>query len=83
VIFYLQTALAGVAFIGAYFLLPETIHRKKSDDLVGLPFKKKASALWGMLNPWRVVRLYKYPNLIVVSLVSFSFLKYLPASSYL
>jgi len=72
VIFYLQTALAGAALIGAYFLLPETAHRMKSDDLVGLPFNAKAKALWGMSNPWRVVRLYKYPNLIVVALASSS-----------
>ena len=72
VIFYLQTALAGVALFGAYFLLPETIHRKKADDLVGLPFKKKARVLWGMTNPWRVIRLYKYPNLIMVALASSS-----------
>lgn len=72
VIFFLQTALAGVAFVGAYFLLPETIHRKKSDDLVGLPLKRKAAVLWKMTNPWRVVRLYKYPNLIVVALASSS-----------
>jgi len=72
VIFYLQTALAGIALMGAYFLLPETIHHKKSDDLVGLPFKKKAAVLWGMLNPWRVIRLYKYPNLIMVATASSS-----------
>ncbi|KAF4629169.1 hypothetical protein G7Y89_g8974 [Cudoniella acicularis] len=72
VIFYLQTALAGVATIGAYFLLPETIHHKKSDDLIGLPFNAKAKVLWGMLNPWRVIKLYKYPNLIMVALASSS-----------
>lgn len=72
VIFFLQTALAGVALIGAYFLLPETIHRKKSDDLVGLTWKKKARVLWSMTNPWRVIRLYKYPNLIMVALASSS-----------
>jgi MFS family permease len=71
-IFYLQTALAGVAVIGAFFLLPETSHHMKSDELVGLPLKKKAGILWGMLNPWRVVRLYKYPNLIMVALASSS-----------
>lgn len=71
-IFYLQTALAGVATIGAFFLLPETSHHKKSDDLVGLPLKKKAHILWGMLNPWRVFKLYKYPNLIMVALASSS-----------
>ncbi|KAH6674340.1 major facilitator superfamily domain-containing protein [Halenospora varia] len=72
VIFYLQTALAGVAAVGAYFLLPETIHHKKSDDLVGLSFAAKSRVLWSMLNPWRVVRLYKYPNLIMVALASSS-----------
>lgn len=70
VIFYLQTALAGLALVGAYFLLPETAHRLKVDELVGLPFKKKAGVLTGMLNPWRVVKLYRYPNLIMVSLAS-------------
>lgn len=72
VIFYLQTALAGVAFIGAYFLLPETAHRRKMDELVGMPVKKKASVLASMLNPWRVLRLYIYPNLIMVSLAASS-----------
>ncbi|XMA12925.1 hypothetical protein WAI453_005716 [Rhynchosporium graminicola] len=72
VIFYLQTALAGVALVGAYFLLPETAHHMKSDDLVGLPLKTKARVLGGMLNPWRVLRLYKYPNLIMVALASSS-----------
>lgn len=72
VIFYLQTALAGVALIGAYFLLPETAHRMKKDELVGLPTKAKISVLSKMLNPWRVVRLYRYPNLIMVALASSS-----------
>jgi len=63
-----------MATIGAYFLLPETIHRKKSDDLVGLPFKKKASVLWGMCNPLRVIKLFRYPNLILVALASSSLL---------
>lgn len=71
-IFYLQTALAGVAAVGAFFLLPETAHHIKSDELVGLPTKKKVAILWGMLNPWRVVRLYRYPNLIMVALASSS-----------
>ncbi|PQE04811.1 hypothetical protein CJF30_00004592 [Rutstroemia sp. NJR-2017a BBW] len=77
VIFWLQTALAGCAVIGAWFLLPETIHRKKSDDLVGLGWRKKAEVLWGMLNPWRVVRLYRYPNLIMVALASSSLIRYI------
>lgn len=72
VIFYLQTALAGVALVGAYFVLPETAHHMKKDDMVGLPLKAKARFLWRMLNPWRVLRLYKYPNLIMAALASSS-----------
>ncbi|KAF5872845.1 putative major facilitator superfamily transporter protein [Botrytis fragariae] len=72
VIFWLQTALAACAVIGAYFLLPETIHRMKKDELVGMSWKRKAGVLWGMLNPWRVIKLYKYPNLIMVALASSS-----------
>lgn len=72
VIFYLQTALAGVALVGAYFILPETAHHMKKDDMVGLPLKAKAKLLWRMLNPWRVLRLYKYPNLIMAALASSS-----------
>lgn len=72
VIFYLQTALAGVALVGAFFLLPETAHTLKIDDIRDLPFGAKAKVLWRMLNPWRVVKLYKYPNLIMVALASSS-----------
>ncbi|KAF7952135.1 uncharacterized protein EAE97_001632 [Botrytis byssoidea] len=72
VIFWLQTALAACAVIGAYFLLPETIHRMKKDELVGMSWKRRAGVLWGMLNPWRVIKLYKYPNLIMVALASSS-----------
>lgn len=61
-----------MALVGAYFLLPETAHRMKKDELVGLPSKAKFGVLSRMLNPWRVVRLYRYPNLIMVALASSS-----------
>lgn len=66
-IFYLQTAIAGVATIGTYFFLPETAHHMKYDDLAGLPLKAKARALGKMLNPWRVIKLWRYPNLLMVA----------------
>lgn len=74
VIFWLQTGLAGVAAVGSYFLLPETIYHKKIDDLVGYNGMEKAKILWGMINPWRVVRLYEYPNLFLAGLASASLL---------
>ncbi|KAF2427148.1 MFS transporter [Tothia fuscella] len=69
-IFWLQTALAGLGTALVVFLLPETIHRKKSDDLRGLNNKDYASKIWQMMNPFRVIRLFRYPNLLTVSLAS-------------
>lgn len=66
VIFWLQAGLAGVAALGTFFLLPETIHHKKYDDLEGLSAKRKAQVLANMVNPWRVLKLFLlYPNLYV------------------
>ncbi|KAB5525748.1 major facilitator superfamily domain-containing protein [Coniochaeta sp. 2T2.1] len=70
VIFWLQTGLAGLAAIGCFVLLPETIHHRKIDDLEGFSHKRKMSVLWGMINPARVLILYRYPNLIMAGLAS-------------
>jgi MFS family permease len=71
-IFWLQTALAGVSAIGVVFLVPETIHRKRSDELAGLTRKEKAKKLWSWINPWRVFVLFRYPNIIVAGIASSS-----------
>lgn len=66
VIFWVQAGLAGVAALGAFFLLPETIHHKKYDDLEGLSKRRKVTVLANMINPWRVLKLFLlYPNLYV------------------
>ncbi|KAK8073667.1 MFS general substrate transporter [Apiospora phragmitis] len=57
VIFWLQTGLAAVAAVGSFFLLTETIYHKRVDD-VGHSGLEKAKVLGGMINPWRVIRLY-------------------------
>ncbi|KAI1778137.1 MFS general substrate transporter [Hypoxylon cercidicola] len=72
VIFWLQTGLAGVAAVGSYFLLPETIYHKKIDDLVGYSGAGKVKVLLGMINPWRVIRLWEYPNLFLTGISSAS-----------
>ncbi len=72
VIFWLQTALAGIALVGTYFILPETIYHKRIDDLVGHSGVDKIKVLCGMINPWRVVRLFEYPNLLLTGLASSS-----------
>lgn len=72
VIFWLQTGLAGVAAMGSYFLLPETIYHKRIDDLVGYSGTAKIKVMLGLINPWRVIRLWEYPNLLLTGLSSAS-----------
>ena len=71
-IFWLQTALSGVGMLMTFFLVPETIHHKKLDDLVGFSRKRKAWAIMGMINPWRVLVLFKHLNLLLAALSSSS-----------
>lgn len=71
-IFWLQVAMSGAATLMVIFLLPETIHRRRSDELQGLSRAQKIKTLWSWVNPARVVILFKYPNLIVIGLASSS-----------
>jgi multidrug resistance protein len=70
VIFWLQTALSGVAFLAALVLLPETIFRRRAEDLEGCSRREKARVLWRLVEPTRVLRLYVYPNLLLAGLAS-------------
>lgn len=65
-IFWLQTALAGTAVVLCFFAQPETIHVRRSTELEGLRPAEKAQKMWEWLNPFRVLRLYRYPNLLLV-----------------
>ncbi|KAL1896416.1 hypothetical protein Cpir12675_002820 [Ceratocystis pirilliformis] len=65
VIFWLQSALAAIVLAGSIFLMPETIPHRKIDDLAGYPASRKARALMTMINPIRVIELYRYPNLFL------------------
>jgi len=69
-IFWLQVALAGVATIAVVLLIPETIHRARKEDLVGLSKKQQARKLWSWANPVRVLWLFRYPNLAIVGVAS-------------
>ncbi|KAH7326289.1 major facilitator superfamily domain-containing protein [Stachybotrys elegans] len=66
-IFWLQTALAGVALLGIFFLVPETAHRKKIEDLEHLSKVEKAKEIARLVNPIRVLAWFRYPNLILVA----------------
>ncbi|KAI0974017.1 major facilitator superfamily domain-containing protein [Xylaria arbuscula] len=72
VIFWLQTALAGVGTIGIFFFMPETIFHKKIDDLEGYSGREKGRALLSLLNPWEILKLFKYPNFILAGFASAS-----------
>lgn len=71
-IFWLQTALAGVSSIGVILFVPETAHHMRSVELAGLPRKEKAKKLWSWINPLRVIKLFRYPNILIVGLASAS-----------
>ncbi|KAF7298338.1 Major facilitator superfamily transporter protein [Mycena kentingensis (nom. inval.)] len=70
VIFHLQAALGGLATVLVFFLLPETIHAKRSDELFGLSRAETIRLLWKWTNPLQVIKLFKFPNLIITSLAS-------------
>lgn len=71
-IFWLQTALAGAASIAVILFVPETIHHARKEELVGLNRREKARKLWSWINPWRVIVLFRYPNLLVAGIASSS-----------
>lgn len=72
-IFWLQTALGGLATILVIFFLPETIPEKKIDDLKELPVKQRVRRIMHWTSPIRVVvLLFTYPNLLIAGLASSS-----------
>ncbi|KXJ86048.1 major facilitator superfamily domain-containing protein [Microdochium bolleyi] len=74
VIFWVQTGLAVLALLGSYLILPETIYHKRWDDLAGFSGTQRARALGHMVNPLRVIRLWRYPNVLLAGLASSSLL---------
>ena len=65
-IFWLQSALGGLALILVVLFLPETIHQKRSVQLEGMTRHEYLKTVWQWTNPYRVIRLFKYPNLMIV-----------------
>ncbi|KAH6898052.1 putative MFS transporter [Thelonectria olida] len=69
-IFWLQTALAGVGALAVFFLVPETIHYKKLAHLARYSSKDRTKAVLAMINPIRVLWLFKHANLCLVACAS-------------
>jgi multidrug resistance protein len=72
-IFWLQTALGGLATLLVIFFLPETIPEKKIDELKELPTKQRIRRIMHWTSPIRVaVLLFTYPNLLIAGIASSS-----------
>ncbi|KAF4455666.1 hypothetical protein F53441_2066 [Fusarium austroafricanum] len=66
-IFWLQTGLAAAGALGVYFIVSETAHHLKINDLKTLSGKKKTLKILGMISPIRVLRLFQYFNIALVA----------------
>jgi MFS family permease len=72
-IFWLQSALGGLATMLVLFLLPETIPRKKMDDFREIGRVQRIKKIAHLVNPLRVaILLFEYPNLIIAGIASSS-----------
>lgn len=65
-ILWLQTALGGIATVLLFFVLPETIHRKKSDQLNGLRPVQKILRVTQLISPIPIFKTFAVPNFIAV-----------------
>ncbi|KAF6824815.1 major facilitator superfamily transporter [Colletotrichum musicola] len=72
VLFWFQAALGGITTVLAVLVLPETSHRKRSDELVGLTFGKKVAQVWDWANPFRVLALLRIPKLFIAAIAASS-----------
>ncbi|KEY73564.1 hypothetical protein S7711_09824 [Stachybotrys chartarum IBT 7711] len=66
VIFWLQTALGGVAAMLAYFILPETHLNVRVAELKGKGLVMASFVLWKRVNPVGIFKLYGHRNLLCV-----------------
>ena len=68
--FWFQAGLGLLVTVALYFLMPETVERKRYNHFLRLPPSAKLHVLWTVLNPSRVVGLYRLPNIFIVSFAS-------------
>ncbi|OQN99972.1 hypothetical protein B0A48_14177 [Cryoendolithus antarcticus] len=67
-IFWLQSALAGVATIAMLAIVPETAHNMRKDDLEGLGRKEKTVQVLKWMNPITILKLFRHPHLCFVAI---------------
>jgi len=66
--FWFQAGLGLFATIALYFFMPETVQPKRYKHFLRLPWSAKLHVLWTFMNPARVLSLYMFPNILIVSL---------------
>ncbi|KAL2436587.1 MFS-type transporter ppsE [Exophiala dermatitidis] len=72
-IFWLQSALGGLATVLVILFLPETIPEKKIDELREYSKRERTRTIMHWTSPFRVAfLLFSYPNLIIAGLASSS-----------
>ncbi|OJJ39311.1 hypothetical protein ASPWEDRAFT_105089 [Aspergillus wentii DTO 134E9] len=70
-VFWLLTAMTGLAALLIIFCFPETIPYKSEGELAGQTLPRKSKMVWDRISPFRVLALYfKYPNLFLTGLTS-------------
>jgi MFS family permease len=70
VMFWLQAGLAGLSAILVILFLPETIHHKLLDDIRDKPSSERTRQVLHQLNPLKIVKMIRYPNLLLTVRVS-------------
>ncbi len=68
-IYWFQTGLGGLATILAIAFLPETAHARRWDTI---PRERRLAECAAAYNPWRLVLLFRRPDLFLVALASSS-----------
>ncbi|KAH8428074.1 uncharacterized protein LDX57_005779 [Aspergillus melleus] len=75
VIFWTQTGMAGLSTVLVVFLLPETIHEKKTQVFDNLTLTQRSTRLLRLMNPTEIVMLlFTSPNFMIVGLAVSSFM---------
>ncbi|KAG2419131.1 hypothetical protein HFD88_002235 [Aspergillus terreus] len=70
VIFWVQTGISAISLLATYFLLAETMKVATPMPLEQLPLSKKVTTFLTMTNPWRVIRPFKSPSLVITAVAS-------------
>ncbi|KAF9893339.1 hypothetical protein FE257_011771 [Aspergillus nanangensis] len=70
VIFWMQTGLSVVSLVAIYFLLAETQSPDAPRPLSGLSRSQQLVTFFAATNPWRIIRPFESPSLVIAAVAS-------------